>query len=289
MTPAASVRWLEEAHLGPVSDNLRRVVTALLAAPVVLVLAYLGGWAFAAFVALIGVLGQRELYQMARQAGAQPHRTGGFVLGGLVVATALRPTLWPLGAMVLLLFVVSAPLLLPQEDFLVSFTVTIAGIVYPTALLGSLVWLREVRSAAVTDDVAFRLVLFALLVVWATDVAAYYVGRTIGRRPLAPTISPNKTWEGTLGGLGAALVIGLALKLTLVDLLAWPHVAALIVIGGGISQLGDLLESTLKRSTNVDDSSQLLPGHGGMLDRFDAMAVAVPLIVLYLHLVAGLF
>lgn len=289
MTPAASVRWLEEAHLGPVSDNLRRVVTALLTAPVVLVLAYLGGWAFAAFVALIGVLGQRELYQMARQAGAQPHRTGGFVLGGLVVATVLRPTLWPLGAMVLLLFVVSAPLLLPQEDFLVSFTVTIAGIVYPTALLGSLVWLREVRSAAVTDDVAFRLVLFALLVVWATDVAAYYVGRTIGRRPLAPTISPNKTWEGTLGGLGAALVIGLALKLTLVDLLAWPHVAALIVIGGGISQLGDLLESTLKRSTNVDDSSQLLPGHGGMLDRFDAMAVAAPLIVLYLHQVAGLF
>lgn len=289
MTPAASVRWLEEAHLGPVSDNLRRVVTALLTAPVVLVLAYLGGWAFAAFVALIGVLGQRELYQMARQAGAQPHRTGGFVLGGLVVATVLRPTLWPLGAMVLLLFVVSAPLLLPQEDFLVSFTVTIAGIVYPTALLGSLVWLREVRSAAVTDDVAFRLVLFALLVVWATDVAAYYVGRTIGRRPLAPTISPNKTWEGTLGGLGAALVIGLALKLTLVDLLAWPHVAALVVIGGGISQLGDLLESTLKRSTDVDDSSQLLPGHGGMLDRFDAMAVAAPLIVLYLHLVAGLF
>ena len=289
MTLAASVRWLEEAHLGPVSDNLRRVVTALLAAPVVLVLAYLGGWAFAAFVALIGVLGQRELYQMARQAGAQPHRTGGFVLGGLVVATVLRPTLWPLGAMVLLLFVVSAPLLLPQEDFLVSFTVTIAGIVYPTALLGSLVWLREVRSAAVTDDVAFRLVLFALLVVWATDVAAYYVGRTIGRRPLAPTISPNKTWEGTLGGLGAALVIGLALKLTLVDLLAWPHVAALIVIGGGVSQLGDLLESTLKRSTDVDDSSQLLPGHGGMLDRFDAMAVAAPLIVLYLHLVAGLY
>ena len=289
MTPAASVRWLEEAHLEPVSDNLRRVVTALLTAPVVLVLAYLGGWAFAAFVALIGVLGQRELYQMARQAGAQPQRTGGFVLGGLVVATVLRPTLWPLGAMVLLLFVVSAPLLLPQEDFLVSFTVTIAGIVYPTALLGSLVWLREVRSAAVTDDVAFRLVLFALLVVWATDVAAYYVGRTIGRRPLAPTISPNKTWEGTLGGLGAALVIGLALKLTLVDLLAWPHVAALIVIGGGISQLGDLLESTLKRSTNVDDSSQLLPGHGGMLDRFDAMAVAAPLIVLYLHQVAGLF
>jgi phosphatidate cytidylyltransferase len=149
------------------------------------------------------------------------------------------------------------------------------------------VWLREVRSAAVTDLGAFWLVLFVFLLVWATDIAAYYVGRTFGARPLAPSISPNKTWEGTLGGFGAAVLVGLLLKITVVDLLSWPHVAALVGIGGGVSQLGDLLESTLKRSTDMDDSSQLLPGHGGMLDRFDAMAVAAPLIVLYLHVVAG--
>jgi phosphatidate cytidylyltransferase len=272
-----------------VSDNFRRIVTALLAAPVVLVLAYLGGWAFAGLVAVIGLLGQRELYAMARQTGADPHQIGGFVLGALVVATFLRPALWPLGAAALLLFVAAAPLLLPRGQFLVSFAVTIAGVVYPTALLSSLVWLREVRSAAVSDGGAFLLVFFTLALVWATDIAAYYVGRTLGRRPLAPTISPNKTWEGTLGGLGAALVVGLGLKLTLVDLLTWPHLVSLIVIGGGVSQLGDLLESMLKRSVEVDDSSHLLPGHGGMLDRFDAMAVAAPLIVLYLHLVAGLF
>jgi phosphatidate cytidylyltransferase len=118
-------------------------------------------------------------------------------------------------------------------------------------------------------------------------VAAYYVGKTFGRHSLAPSISPNKTWEGTLGGLGAALTVGVLLKVSLLDLLSWPHVAALIAIGGGVSQLGDLLESKLKRSVEVDDSSALLPGHGGMLDRFDAMAVAAPLIVLYLHLVAG--
>jgi len=263
------------------------VVTALLAAPVVVALAYVGGWPFAALVALIGILGQRELYLMARQVGARPHRLGGFVLGLFVVAMFLRPALWPLAAATLLLFVVAAPLLLPQDQFLVSFAVTIAGIVYPTALLGSLVWLREVRSAAVTDIGAFWLVLFVFLLVWATDIAAYYVGRTFGSRPLAPSISPNKTWEGTLGGFGAAVLVGLLLKITVVDLLSWSHVAALVGIGGGVSQLGDLLESTLKRSTDMDDSSQLLPGHGGMLDRFDAMAVAAPLIVLYLHVVAG--
>ncbi len=270
------------------SNSLRRVVTALFAAPVVLGLAYLGGWWFAGLVAGIGVLGQRELYRMARQGGAWPQRTWGFVVGGLVVATFLRPSLWPVAAAVLLLFVVAAPLLLPQEQFLVSFTVTVAGIVYPTSLLGSLIWLREAQRAALSDGEAFQLVLFVLLVVWATDIAAYYVGKTLGQRPLAPSISPNKTWEGTLGGMGAALVVGVVLKLTVVDLLGWVHVAALIGIGGGVSQLGDLLESKLKRSVSVDDSSHLLPGHGGMLDRFDAMAVAAPLSVLYLHLVAGL-
>jgi len=270
-----------------VSNNLRRVVTALLAAPVVLVLAYLGGWWFAGLVAGIGVLGQRELYKMAQQMGARPHRVGGGLIGILVVAAFLRPALWPLGAVALLVFIVGAPLLVQADRFLASFAVTIAGIVYPTGLLGSLVWLREAQSAVVGDGEAFRLVLFVLLMVWATDVAAYYVGKTFGQRALAPAISPNKTWEGTLGGLGAALTVGVVLKVTLLDVLSWPHVAALIGIGGGVSQLGDLLESRLKRSVEVDDSSNLLPGHGGMLDRFDAMAVAAPLMVLYLHLVAG--
>jgi len=273
----------------PVSNNLRRVVTALLAAPVVLGGAYWGGWTFAALVAGIGLLGQRELYLMARRTGAHPHAGAGYCMGACVVALFVAPSLWPLAAAVLLVFLAAAPLVVPPAQFLSSFTVTLAGAVYPTALLGSLVGLREVRSAAVTDTEAFQLVVFVLLVVWATDVAAFYVGRTVGTHALAPTISPNKTWEGTLGGFGVALLVGSVLKMLWVSVLSWPHVAALVLIGGGVSQLGDLLESRLKRSTGTDDSSDVLPGHGGMLDRFDAMAVAAPLMVLYLHGVAGLF
>ncbi|MFB6278125.1 MAG: phosphatidate cytidylyltransferase [Salinibacter sp.] len=271
------------------SNNLRRIGTAVLAAPVVVGAAYLGGWWFAGLVGLIGVLGQRELYLMAHEAGAHPYRGGGYLIGLSVVAIAVQPSLWSTGAILLLLFTVAAPLVLPHEQFLVSFAVTLAGMVYPTALLGSLVVLREVRGPAVADGEAFSLVLVVLLIVWATDVAAYYVGRTWGQRPLAPTISPSKTWGGTLGGIGAAVAAGILLKVAVVDVLAWPHVLALIAIGGGVGQVGDLLESTLKRSVGVDDSSTILPGHGGMLDRFDAMAVAAPIIVLYLHLVAGLF
>lgn len=271
------------------SRNLKRILTAIVAAPVVLALAYVGRWPFVTLVAVIGMVGQVELYRLARTTGARPSTLGGLVLGGLTLVAMAWPTLWPLSALWLVGFVVVAPFLLPQAHFLPSLAATLAGALYPTGLLGSLVLLRRARSAVVGEETAFWLVVLTFLLVWATDVCAYYVGKGIGRRSLAPSISPNKTWEGALGGLVAALIVAVGMKWTVLDFLAWPHVFAVAAIGGGISQIGDLMESQLKRSTGVDDSSTLLPGHGGVLDRFDAMVVAAPLIYLYLTVVAGLF
>ncbi len=270
------------------SNNLRRILTAVVAAPVVLFLAYLGGWPFVGLLAVIGLVGQTELYGMARTTGASPNLTGGLVLGALTIVALARPSLWSAAAGGLVLFVVAAPFLLPQDDFLTSLAVTLTGAVYPTGLLGSLVLLRSARTPTVDTETAFWLVVLTFLLVWATDIFAYYVGKLIGSHPLAPSISPNKTWEGTLGGLCAAIAVAVILKLTVLAMIAWPHVAALALIGGGVSQVGDLMESQLKRASGADDSSSILPGHGGVLDRFDAMVVAAPLIYLYLHVVAGL-
>jgi phosphatidate cytidylyltransferase len=272
-----------------VSNNLKRILTALVAAPLVLGLAYWGRWPFVSLIALIGVIGQVELYRMARATGAAPNDTGGLVLGVLTVGSLAWPSLWPAAAGWLVAFVVLAPFLLPQTNFLSSFATTLTGAVYPAGLLGSLALLRTARSPTVDSETAFWLVLLTFLLVWATDIFAYYIGKWIGQRPLAPSISPNKTWEGTLGGLTAALGVAIAMKLTVLPLLTWPHALALGLIGGGISQVGDLMESQLKRSTGADDSSSLLPGHGGVLDRFDAMVVAAPLIYLYLSQVMDLF
>jgi len=271
-----------------VSNNLRRILTAVVAAPLVLGLAYRGGWPFVGLIGALGLVGQVELYRMARSTGAAPNYTGGLVLGGLTIAVLACPALWPATALWLVLFVVAAPFLLAQDRFLTSLTVTLAGAIYPTGLLGSLVLLRAARSAVVDSPTAFWLVVLVFLLVWATDIFAYYVGKAVGQRSLAPAISPNKTWEGTLGGFAAALLVAVGLKLTVLGLLAWPHVVALAGIGGGVSQVGDLMESQLKRSTGADDSSSLLPGHGGVLDRFDAMVVAAPLIYLYLYEVVGI-
>ena len=268
------------------SNNLRRILTALVAAPAVVGITYVGGWTFVALIAGIGLVGQVELYRMARSTGSLPNLTGGGILGVLVVATLARPSLWPFAAVWLVMFVVMAPFLLPQDRFLDSLSTTLVGAVYPTGLLGSLVLVRQSDPGAST--MAFWLVVLIFLLVWATDIFAYYVGKWMGQRALAPSISPNKTWEGTLGGLAAAGLVAVGMKLTVLGVLGWPHVAALALIGGGVSQIGDLMESQLKRSTGADDSSSILPGHGGILDRFDAMVVAAPLIYLYLRAVVGL-
>ncbi|MDX1546847.1 MAG: phosphatidate cytidylyltransferase, partial [Rhodothermales bacterium] len=144
-------------------------------------------------------------------------------------------------------------------------------------------------GGALVDDAAFALTLTVFLLIWATDTFAYYVGKNLGRHKLAPLISPKKTWEGAVGGAVGALLVAVVLKLTLLAFLAWPHVVAMALICGIVSQIGDLAESRLKRSVGAKDSGTLLPGHGGLLDRFDALLLAVPLVYLYLAYVARLF
>jgi phosphatidate cytidylyltransferase len=207
----------------------------------------------------------------------------------LLVAGALWPGAWAGAVALLVLGLVAAPFVLPAAHFLLSLATTLAGALYPTGLLGALVLLREARGPTVDALTAFWIVLLTFFVVWATDIFAYYVGRAVGRRKLAPSISPNKTWEGALGGALGAVLIVVAFKLTVLPVLAWPHVGAVGLIGGVLGQIGDLTESQIKRSTDVKDASALLPGHGGLLDRFDSMVVAAPLIYLYLRWVAQLF
>lgn len=271
------------------SNAILRVLTALVAAPIVIALAYWGGWTFGLLIVGIALLGQAELYGMAEAGGLQPQKSIGFALGALLVVQPLWPAATSLALLLGIALIALVPFVFEREGVLASLAVTILGAIYPALFLGFLLRLRVARGLTVGGDQAFFLVLLTLFLVWTSDIFAYYVGKAIGRRPLAPKVSPKKTWEGSLGGLGASLVVALVFKAVALPFLAWPHLLALAIICGGVGQLGDLAESQLKRATQVKDSSTILPGHGGLLDRFDAMTIAAPLVYLYLAHVAGLF
>ena len=128
-----------------------------------------------------------------------------------------------------------------------------------------------------------KILLFALTIIWASDTAAYFVGRAIGKHPLAPHISPKKTWEGSIAGLIGSLAVAYAFRYWLT--IPLPHLLAMATLGNIAGQMGDLLESAYKRSAGVKDSGGLLPGHGGILDRIDALILCIPVIWYYLVLV----
>jgi phosphatidate cytidylyltransferase len=124
--------------------------------------------------------------------------------------------------------------------------------------------------------------LFALAVNWVGDIAAFYVGRSIGKHKLAPRISPGKSWEGTVGSMVAAVVFGYAFYRYVQPAIPLAHMLALAVVANIAGQLGDLAESAMKRGAGVKDSSTLLPGHGGFLDRLDSSLFTMPVVYYYL-------
>jgi phosphatidate cytidylyltransferase len=127
------------------------------------------------------------------------------------------------------------------------------------------------------------LLLFALAITWANDTVAYFVGRAIGKHKLAPNLSPKKTWEGSVAGFAASLLVAWLFSRELIAPLA--HLLAMAAIGNVAGQVGDLLESAYKRSAGAKDSGGLLPGHGGVLDRIDALILTFPVVWYYWTLV----
>jgi phosphatidate cytidylyltransferase len=158
-------------------------------------------------------------------------------------------------------------------EVLPSISVSAAGIIYIVLPFSAVIRLHGV------DILGPQLLLFTVAMVWVGDTAAYFVGKSIGRWKLAPEISPNKTWEGAianfLGALIVAAVFGYFMKLQPA------HTLAMAVVGSVAGQIGDLFESAWKRSAGVKDSGTILPGHGGMLDRIDALILAAPAVWYY--------
>jgi phosphatidate cytidylyltransferase len=148
---------------------------------------------------------------------------------------------------------------------------TCVGVLYLSLPMFALIWLRA------EPNVGLVTLLWLLLVVWATDIVAYVVGRAIGGRKLAPSISPGKTWSGLWGGVAAAAAVGAAMAMNFGPFPLIPSIALAAVLAA-VAQLGDLAESAIKRRAGVKDSGGLIPGHGGLFDRLDGLLFAAPVL-----------
>lgn len=157
------------------------------------------------------------------------------------------------------------------------YAAAVAGIIYAGFLATFLAKLKLVDPQRAGDTVVL-----VLIIAWVGDTGAYFAGRFLGKAKLYEAVSPKKTWAGAWGGLAGSIAGAAALKLAHADWLAWFDVVVLATVGGVLGQLGDLAESLLKRSVGVKDSGALLPGHGGLLDRVDAVLFIAPFVYVYL-------
>ena len=259
-----------------------RILTALIGVPIVLWILYLGGIPVTLFVALLALLAQREFYKMVRAGGQAVFPVWGSVGTLLIFAKCLYPALpmiWPLWGLVLVLHAVFRN---SVEDVWKGIAWTVTGIFYPSLCFYYLLLVRLDFINVLGESASFYLTLLILLMIWSMDSMAYFAGKNFGKRPLAPMISPKKTWEGAIGGGLGAILAGVLFKLTLLSQLTWVDISVLALCCGVLGQVGDLLESALKRSVGVKDSGTILPGHGGILDRVDALILAAPLCYFYL-------
>ncbi len=270
-----------------------RWLTALVLIPIVLLFAWFGGWAAFAATAVIVVLGVLELHSMLVQAGFRPLLWISLGLSLLFLVSAMLPQqrLLLLEAGLALSLLISFTWLLFRKTLdgvVVDWALTLANALYlgwPMSLLLLLrgnqagIWMPAVGGWVALPAGAWWL-LVTLLGVWSFDSAAFFVGRYFGRHKLAPRISPAKTWEGALGGL--LLCILTCLVVTVGPLgVPWYLAIVLAFLISMAATLGDLAESLIKRQMNTKDSGQIVPGHGGLLDRVDSTLFAIMVVYFF--------
>ncbi|NLI60985.1 MAG: phosphatidate cytidylyltransferase [Clostridiales bacterium] len=260
---------------------LQRILSATIGILYIIFMLYFGGWFFKISVLIMALILMHEFYNALIKKGYRPVKWLGYIFMLLLLYTnfiSLRSNTVIITALMTL-----AGLIIPVlkgETSIIDIMVSIFAALYPGMMIIFLIPL-----AFQSHPYGMNLLILTLLVTWSTDTFAYFVGKSFGKRKLCPSISPNKTIEGSLGGLIGSIVVGIiygtVLKYRLTISINLYHFGIIGLLGGVLSQLGDLCASSIKRFCDIKDFGKLMPGHGGLLDRFDSLLFTLPAVYIY--------
>lgn len=282
------------------SELTRRVAVSAIGVPLAVVTLYIGGWILAVVLAAIAAAGAGEFYRLARQRGVRPFAAAGAILAAapvLLTMVTAEPEAWAWRVFVAAALLIAAAAIFRRGVAGTPLTVMAVTVFAALFTGGTLLYAMLLRmtpvpaaSAEWSAWVGPALLAFPFTLTWMGDTLAYFGGRRFGRRKLIPAVSPAKTVEGALSGVIGTTIVGALYAHFIFGI--WLDVPVSAVVGGliglvvsPIAQIGDLAESLLKREAGVKDSGTLLPGHGGVLDRFDALFFSIPVTYWLLQLV----
>ena len=273
----ASVRqWVPDSA----GDIVVRALSALIIAPLAVYVVYLGSPYMDVVVTLLGA---GMAWEWARLCGNGELKLPGYAMisavGAALAAGAMRE--YTIAGWIVAVGAMAAVVLAVRDREGTPFWYAV-GVLYTAVPCLGIIWLRADPAEG------FKVVLWLLCVVWATDTGAYAAGRMIGGPKMAPSISPNKTWAGLAGGMISAGLVG-GVTAWIVGTVGIGFLTGVSVVLAVLAQAGDLLESRLKRRFGVKDSSNLIPGHGGLLDRLDGVLAAALTVAVAVRLTGGLF
>jgi phosphatidate cytidylyltransferase len=268
------------------SNRITRILVAVLSIPFLLGLSYWGGIPFLGFVLAIGLVSFYEISAMVKNKNIFLCDLIGYLSVALLVFNAylniFTTEIFMLAMLPLLLLV---ELFRNKSSAINNISTTLLAILYAGLFSASIIGIREFYADVPLSYTNGGFIIISIFItLWMTDSAAYFIGSAIGKHKLFPRVSPNKSWEGAIAGFVFAIITLVVLKSILLNFLDWTDVIAFGIIIGIFGQVGDLIESLIKRDANVKDSSNIIPGHGGIFDRFDSLLFSAPIIFLYLKL-----
>ncbi|MDD4856799.1 MAG: phosphatidate cytidylyltransferase [Candidatus Krumholzibacteria bacterium] len=260
----------------------KRVLASIIFIPCLVIIARRGGYYYLALIDIMILIGMWEFYKMMEAKGLRPYKTMG-ILSGLALSWYMffQQGVYANLLMSVIFIGIMALELARRDKGLAVYhvSVTVFGVFYVAWLGSHLILLRELPHLKGLDySLGFSFVIMTFAITWCYDTGAYFVGSWLGRRQILPSVSPGKTYEGAIGGVLCSVVGMLVCRATIAPYMALLPGIALAIVTSIVGQFGDLSESMIKRDAKIKDSSKTIPGHGGVLDRFDSLLFTAPLI-----------